>query len=695
MKKRLISYIKDNPYAKFSDLAAIFDGKKNDLVLLLNDLVNEGELVFEDNTYITPFSLGLVRAVVVSVKSTYAFLNIAEDEDVTVEEQNLNGALLGDIVYLKHNVMFKVVKIVKRSRSEVVGEIVKTNSMTTLKVKSIATSNITFFVNNYEGLNSQIVRASIIKYSNNSIFVDIVEVLGSKNAPGVDITRILLEHDCPLVFNEEVENQVVNIPLSIENEDHRGRTDLRNEFIVTIDGEDAKDLDDAVSVRRKNNGYEVGIHIADVSHYVTYSSPLDKEAFNRGTSIYVTDRVVPMLPFELSNGICSLNPNVDRFAMSCVVQLDESGKTISSQIFPSIIKTKHRLTYTYVNEIIENKDASNELNETIQLLNEVAIKLRELKKERGCLDLSIPEIKVIVDETGKPINIEKRLQKDGEKLIEDLMILANETVAETISKRKLPFIYRIHENPAAKRIDNLISFTTNMGFKPKFNALNVTPLAVQKLLLDVAKSEKSTVIAQVLLRSLAKARYSPHNKGHFGLASTCYTHFTSPIRRYPDLIVHRLLKDYLIFNEVGQLKTKGEELAVLAENASFKERRAITVEREATDMKCAEYMTQFIGDTFKGFIAGMTNSGLFVDLENGVSGKLRFEDMYDFYRVDDHGQRAYGRRGKSFNLGDNVEVILLSANKDNGEIVLQLKSENDKLSKNRTSPRDFYKKRRK
>ncbi len=691
MKEKIIKYVQDNPYATFGNLCAIYDGRKNDLLLLINRLVEEGDLIKEDDTFLTPYNLGLIKAQIVSVKHHFAFASLADsEEEVMIEEKYLHHALLDDIVYLRYEVMFEVVKIVKRSRQDVVGEVIRQGLDYYLEVHGIATDATKFLLEDYEGEEDDIVKAEIVKSAKDKIIVKLKSRLGKKNAPGVDITRILLEHDCPIEFNEEVEEALTKIPFEVQKEELEGRKDLRDEFIVTIDGSDAKDLDDAVSAKRIKDGYLVGIHIADVSHYVQEYGAIDKEAFNRGTSIYVADRVVPMLPFVLSNGICSLNPHVDRLTLSCLVELDLNGQVRKSDIFPSVINSKHRLTYDYVNEVIENKNNETELEKQIQLLEEISLLLTKNKKERGELNLAIPELKVIVDEDGKAIGIQQKIQKEAEKVIENLMILANEQVAETIYKRNLPFIYRVHENPPAKRIDTLLSFVSGIGLKAHFNSLSVKPQDMQRLLNEAKGNEKYQILAQVLLRSLAKARYSTHNVGHFGLASTCYTHFTSPIRRYPDLIVHRYLRKYLFLKETENAYEKREELNYLAENTSMKERRAITVERESTDMKCAEYMQKYIGAEFVGYITGMNNSGLFVELENGVSGKVSFEAMSDYYFVDDRAFHAYGqRKGKRYSLGDKVEVIVSDTNKDVGEVYLQIKNEK------RRAPRYNRKRRRK
>lgn len=676
MKEKIIKYVQNNPYCTIGNLCANFDMRKNDLMLLLTMLETEGDLIKEDNTFLTPYNLGLIKGRIVSVKHHFAFVSIADDEDVMIEEKHLHGAMLNDIVYLRYDLFFEVVKIVHRERSIVVGEVMRVKNASYLLVNGIATDNTIFEIEDYTGSNNEIIKCAIKSFDDYKVCVSFIEKLGDKNAPGVDITRILLEYDCPIEFSEEVDAQVATLPTSVEEKDLEGRLDLREEFIVTIDGEDAKDLDDAVSAKEEDYGYLVGVHIADVSNYVEEYSPLDKEALERGTSIYVADRVVPMLPFMLSNGICSLNPHVDRLTISCFIKLDKNGEVLSSEIKPSVINSKHQLTYTYVNEVIKEQINETELEKQILLLDRIAKLLRKNKEKRGELDLAVPEIKVLVNSSGEAIGVEKRLQKDGEKLIEDFMILANEAVAETIYRKNLPFIYRIHENPPAKRMDSLIAFVSRLGFKPHFESTNVKPQDLQRLLKDASYSPKYQVLAQVLLRSLAKARYSTNNKGHFGLASKCYTHFTSPIRRYPDLIVHRCLRKYLFRQELEHPFEKMEELMYIAENTSMKERRAINVERDSTDMKCAEFMHQFIGLEFKGYISGMSNSGLFVELENGVSGKVSFDSMNDFYSLDPQGFNAYGRRkGKRYSLGDEVNVIIENTSKEAGEIYLKIKGE--------------------
>lgn len=680
IEEMILNYINKNPYCRFSDLCTIYDGKRNDLVFALNKLIADGDVIIEDGTYILPSFLGLIKGKVISVKSHYAFINVDDENDVLVDEMNLMNALLGDIVYihLVDKINFKVVKIIKRAHEFLVGEV--TDDKRKVIVRGISTSNTTFNLEKeIDVAKDTIILVKITKYTEDTVYLDYVKTLGDKNAPSMDITRVLLENDCPIEFSDDVLAAMQKIPQKVSEEDIKDRLDLRNELIVTIDGDDSKDLDDAVSVKITKNGYEVGVHIADVSHYVKSGDVIDKEAYNRGTSIYVVDRVVPMLPFALSNGICSLNEHEDRLTLSCIVNLDKTGKVLSSKIVPSVINSKARLTYNYVNKVIESKSENNDIEIMIQLLYEVSKLLRAIKDKRGTLELSSEEIKIKVDDKGKPISITKVQQKEGEKLIEDLMILANEVVAKTISNRELPFIYRIHENPSGRKIDSLVYLLNRLGYRTSFNANNISPVALQSFLKTVKGTENEHIISMITLRSLAKARYSIFNKGHFGLASVNYTHFTSPIRRYPDLIVHRLVKEY-IFGNKSQSKL-ANELNEIAENTSMKERRAIAVERETNDIKGAEYMEQFVGCQFKGYISAITSAGMFITLENGLSGRISFLTMNDYYIVDDLGQCCYGRRtGIRYQLGNQLNVLIDSVDKDHGDINLSLVENLRKMS---------------
>ena len=701
MKEKILNFISDNPYCKIGDLCSQYDGKKKDLMELLKTLENEGDIIKEDDSFILPSSLGLLKATIVSVKKHCAFALIDnEEDDIRIEEEYMGNAFLGDIVYLRYmNGLFKVIQVIKRRYNDIVGEVIKDEQNLLLDVNALACENIKFVIKEGSASVSDIVQAQILSFDKTICFVKITNILGQKNAPFMDIKRVILENDAPIEFPDEVNQEVLEIPQSVSENDLLDRSDFRNEFIVTIDGDDSRDFDDAISLTKENGIYTLGVHIADVSYYVKEGSALDKEAFNRGTSIYITSKVVPMLPFSLSNGICSLNEGVDRLTLSCIIQLDEYGNVLNSSIEESVIRSSHRLTYNYVNEVLETKknvdsESLTELEKQILLFDELAHIIRKTKIERGCLELDVPEIKITVDEKGFPIDVSKKVSRDAEKLIEDFMVLANEVVAKTVNKINMPFVYRIHENPVAKKLSNFISFSSRVGIKADFSPLSCTPLDLQKHINKMEPGEKKNVICATLLRCLAKARYATTNKGHFGLASKCYTHFTSPIRRYPDLVVHRLLKRYIINKDFSDLSNLSNLLDYISENTSAKERRAITIERECNDIKGAEYMEQFIGQTFTGYIDGITNNGLYFELETGLSGSLRFEDMDDYYIVNEAAFYAVGRRtNKKFFLGDKITATLIKCDKYAGTSTFALI--NDKKPRHQHLSKKKYKKRKK
>ncbi len=701
MKEKILNFISDNPYCKIGDLCSQYDGKKKDLMELLKTLEVVGDIIKEDDSFILPSSLGLLKATIVSVKKHCAFALIDnEEDDIRIEEEYMGNAFLGDIVYLRYmNGLFKVIQVIKRRYNDIVGEVIKDEQNLLLDVNALACENIKFVIKEGSASVSDIVQAQILSFDKTICFLKITNILGQKNAPFMDIKRVILENDAPIEFPDEVNQEVLEIPQSVSENDLLDRSDFRNEFIVTIDGDDSRDFDDAISLTKENGIYTLGVHIADVSYYVKEDSALDKEAFNRGTSIYITSKVVPMLPFSLSNGICSLNEGVDRLTLSCIIQLDEYGNILNSSIEESVIRSSHRLTYNYVNEVLETKkgidsESLTKLEKQILLFDELAHIIRKTKIERGCLELDVPEIKITVDEKGFPIDVSKKVSRDAEKLIEDFMVLANEVVAKTVNKINMPFVYRIHENPVAKKLSNFISFSSRVGIKAEFSPLSCTPSDLQKHINKMEPGEKKNVICATLLRCLAKARYATSNKGHFGLASKCYTHFTSPIRRYPDLVVHRLLKRYIINKDFSDLSNLSILLDYISENTSAKERRAITIERECNDIKGAEYMEQFIGQTFTGYIDGITNNGLYFELENGLSGSLRFEDMDDYYIVNEAAFYAVGRRtNKKFFLGDKITATLIKCDKYAGTSTFALI--NDKKPRHQHLSKKKYKKRKK
>lgn len=587
----------------------------------------------------------------------------------TVPEFASLGALYHDIVLISvdyHNAA--VVKIIKPYEGNIVGEVVKGRHAKFIRPLDLNYPLID--LDPKKDKKAQEGHRVVVRITSRlpDLIGEVIEILGHKNDPKVDILSLAYQANVPVHFPKEVMDEVeTNVPQEVSEEEKVGRVDLTDHLIVTIDGIDAKDLDDAIEVHKNEDGtYYLGVHIADVSHYVEKYNVIDKEAFKRGTSIYLTDYVIPMLPHALSNGICSLNPDVERLAMSCEMTINKDGEVIDYDIHESLIKSKHRLNYDDVNAFFKGKheypsDLGKMLNEALEL----AHILRKFKEKRGYLDLDVEEAKIIVDEKGKPLDVVLRDRDEGEKLIEDFMIAANETVASHIYWQNLPFVYRVHDKPKQAKFNEFTRLIEPLGYKIKGERNGVHPLELQSLLKRVKGKSVYDVVATLMLRSLAKAVYQTENIGHFGLASDCYTHFTSPIRRYPDLMVHRLLKMYAN-SKPHKLDELREELEYQAQMASFTERRAIELERRVDDMKKAEYMMDKIGKQYIGKISGMISSGMFVALDNTIEGFIKFDDMEDdYYKYDDKKMFVIGEAThRVYKFGDKVRVEVKSANKE-------------------------------
>lgn len=508
----------------------------------------------------------------------------------------------------------------------------------------------------------------------------IIEVLGRVGDPGVDILSVIKKHDLPMEFPLEVQEAAAGVPDTIDGREIEGRRDLRDLPIVTIDGDDAKDLDDGVYAKEiGKDRFLLSVHIADVSHYVRENMPLDKEAYQRGTSVYLVDRVLPMLPQRLSNGICSLNAGEDRLALSVEMEIDVQGRVLKYEIFPSVIRVYRRLTYNIVKKILVAHDAlltkdNEDILDMLQTLAKVRGALRKRRTRRGAIDFELPEVKVKLDGEGKPIQLIKRERSLAESIIEECMLAANETVAEHMAKKELPFLYRIHEEPASAKIDklNLLLANFNLRISKKDGEDEIRPALLQEILTKVQGKPEEKIISSVMLRSMKQARYEAQNLGHFGLAAKFYTHFTSPIRRYPDLIVHRLLHETF---KNGSIAPKRQEklksiLPETAVYASARERLAAEAERETVDMKKIEYMQQFIGDEFGGIISGVMAFGIFVELDNGVEGLVRVSSMEDdYYQYVEEQYALVGERTKkAYRLGDAVKIIVLNVNMEEQNI---------------------------
>ena len=575
--------------------------------------------------------------------------------DIFIAAEDLNGAWNGDRVKVRIETQYGtrregyVAEILERANEIIVGTIKNLKKKTFVKPddKRIDSEILIPKFSEKFPINTKVV-AKIISW--HPLRGEILEILGKENAPGVEIRGILRSHGVEEDFPPDVQVEASKIELEPDKNEISKRIDRRNLKIVTIDGEDAKDLDDGVYAEEKNGEFFLGVYIADVSHYVKPQTFLDKEAFNRGTSIYPVDRVVPMLPKELSNGICSLNAGVDRLAMACEMKINFSGKVVDYSIFPTVIHVFKRLSYTQVNKFLDGDQELADCAENLNALKKIHDLRKKIREKRGAIDFNLPEMKILLNEAGKPLEITKRIQSIAESIIEECMLFANETVAEHTIKNKIPSLYRVHELPTPEKVLTLNNLLAH------FN-LHITkanePRNFQKILSKVKNMPAEKIITSYALRTMQQARYSPENLGHFGLAAKFYTHFTSPIRRYPDLIVHRALKGTLIKN-----------LEEISRQSSERERRAIEIERECLDLKAVEFMQRFVGQNFDGVIESVTNFGFFVELDNGVDGLVRAAEIDgDYYAFVEREFALIGHMtGKSFHIGDNVRVKLVAAN---------------------------------
>lgn len=621
-------------------------------------------------------------------KKSFGFVRIDKDEDSKENEDdifiapiNINNAIHGDKVVVEitspkgMKPEGRIVRILKRELKPMIGEFYRVNGKAKIKLDDEKVKiDLIIDENKTQGAvdGHKVVVKVIKKQKDNRFYGEIIKILGHKNDPGIDILSIATKYEINDVFPDEVLEEIESIPEVVKEEEMKDRRDLREEEIFTIDGDDTKDIDDAIAVKKLANGnYELGVHIADVSYYVKENHPLDKEAYLRGTSVYLADRVIPMLPHKLSNGICSLNPNVDRLAISCVMEIDSTGKVVNYEIFESVICSKKQMTYKNVNKILEENEIPEGYEsfvDTLQSMKELADILRKNKEKRGYIDFDIDESKIIVNEQGEAIDVVLRNRGTGEKLIEDFMIVANETVATHIFYMELPFIYRVHGEPNEEKITSFLKFVNVLGYKVKGNVKNITPTTMQRILEQLKDKQEYHILSALLLRSMQKAVYDKTNIGHFGLASQCYTHFTSPIRRYPDTTVHRLLRTYLFENDmsIDTVSYWDKKMPFVAEHTSLKERNAVDCEREVDDMKKAEYMEKHIGETYTGMISGVTKFGMFVELPNLVEGLIKIDDIKgDHYFFDEN---TYSLRSSSntrgYRLGDTVEVVVIAASKE-------------------------------
>lgn len=617
----------------------------------------------------------------------FGFVRIEGQEDeIYISKENSLNALNGDRVVIEileeknkvKNAEGRVAKILKHEKDTIVGifQNNKTFGFVIPDDKSFGT-DIYISKNNFgKARNNHKVLVKITKYPQKGKNAEgkIIEVLGNVNEAGVDMLSLIKEHSLPSTFPDEVVQEAKKCGNQVDKKDIPKRIDLRGQTIFTIDGADAKDLDDAVKVSKLENGnYRLDVHIADVSYYVKENSLLDQEALIRGTSIYMLGRVIPMLPRELSNGICSLNAGEDRFTLSCSMEINEKGNVVSSEVYKAIINVTERMTYEDVQKIIDasDKEVMKRYEPYIQdfkLMEELALILKKKRMEQGYLNLDIPESKIDLDIDGRVTNISKYETSFANEIIEQFMLSANETIAEKFFWLDAPFIYRVHEEPDIEKIQELNKFLFNFGMKIKANKDNIYPKEFSKILEEIKGKEEEKVVSNLVLRTLKVAKYEAENKGHFGIASKYYCHFTSPIRRYPDLFIHRIISKYLEENyDVSQkwVETYKQEAIDRAKQSSEREKIATQVEREAEDIKKAEYMESRIGEEYEGIVSSITSFGMFVELENTVEGLIRFENLGDEYFIyDEDRKRLIGERtNTTYKIGDKVKIRVISANK--------------------------------
>ncbi|MFP4456422.1 MAG: ribonuclease R [Clostridia bacterium] len=689
-KKDLLKYMDENTYKpmKFNELVKeleIKNKQEEEFHELLEELISQGEIIkTRYRRYGIPHKMNLVVGRLQGNKAGFAFLiSEREKDDTFIAPQNLNGAMHGDKViariipssHKKKNKEGEIIRIIKRAREEIVGRLDVINNSYGFIVPDHQKIGTDFYIvrKNYNGAkDGDKVVADIIAWpkNNRSPEAKVTEVIGKEGQPGVDTLSVIYEYKLKTDFPDKVINEARRV--SAKEITSKDRKDFRDKFTITIDGADARDFDDAITIEKQGDNFILGVHIADVGQYVKKGSVIDEEAFERGTSVYFPDRVLPMLPEVLSNGVCSLNPNVDRYTLSILMEINQEGNILNHQIYEGIINSNRRLTYDIVNKILVDKDEESikSHQDCLDILNnagELAKILRAKRKERGSIDFDFAESKVIIDQVnGRPVEIKPRRRRFSDNIIEEFMLAANETIAEHFHWLDIPFMYRVHDEPLPEKINDLEKFLQNFDIYLKgINEGEVHPKELQQAVDQADGRPEEKLINTVILRSMQRAVYSDTCDGHFGLAARFYTHFTSPIRRYPDLVIHRIIKDYLnkeldLTEEDGDLS---DFVAEAANQSTACEKKADEAERSIIDLLKVDYMQRHISDVFTGIISGVIPSGFFVELPNTVEGFVHVSSLYDDYYVyEEENYRFLGERtGKTYRIGDEVEVEVIKA----------------------------------
>ncbi len=682
--------------SELAEALNIQEGDIKEFYSILEEMEKIGEIIkTKKNRYAAPERMNLAVGKLQQHGKGFGFV-LSELEgypDVFIPANDINGAMHNDRVIAritkKSNDGKKsegeIIRIIFRANNETVGTF-ESNKNFGFVVPDDSRLNMDIYIPKGEFNGAKDGHKVVVQFTRwpeprRNPEGKVLEVLGHKDDVGTDIVSIIRKYKLPEEFPKEVEEEAASIPEVVPEEEIARRRDLRNETIVTIDGADAKDLDDAVSVQRLPNGnYLLGVHIADVTHYVKEGKPLDQEAVKRATSVYLVDRVIPMLPRKLSNGVCSLNPKVDRLTLSVSMEINHKGNVVNHEVFESVIKTAERMTYTDVSDILEKDDQElkkryDYLLDDFYLMEELKNILRKRRDNRGSIDFDFDESKIILDENGKPIEIKKAERRVANSIVEEFMLICNETVAEHYYEDNTPFVYRIHEDPDGEKIENFNKFIHNFGYHLKGTNREVHPKSLQDLLSKVEGKKEERIINTLMLRSLKQAKYSPENRGHFGLAAEYYCHFTSPIRRYPDLQIHRIIKETLQGKLAGKRIEKLKKIVQFAaDQSSERERVAVEAERETDDLKKAEYMTHHLGEEFDGIIGSVVSFGMFVELDNTIEGLVRISSLVDDYYIYDQENLLFRgeRTKKTYRIGDEVRIKVIKADVSQKQIDFML-----------------------
>lgn len=686
-KKMIYEFMCSDLYVpmKIKELAVLMDvprAEREDLEEVLSELLEEGKIEVSKRGKYSKAEGKFLRGTFTGNVRGFGFVTIEGDpEDIFIPEERINGAMHGDVVQVAllpgkaeagKRREGAVVKILQRGVIQAVGTFQKSKNFGFVVPDNMKLGQDIFVPaeRSMGAVDGHKVVVELTDYGSEKRKPEgkVVEIIGHINDPGTDIMSIVKGYDLPTEFPDKVLKQAINVGKPVSTADMAGRKDIRDWQMVTIDGEDAKDLDDAVSLTKEGENYRLGVHIADVTNYVQERSALDVEALKRGTSVYLVDRVIPMLPHHLSNGICSLNAGEDRLALSCIMVIDPKGNVIDHEIAETVVQVDRRMSYTSVRKILKDKDEKEreEYKEFVPMFEEMeklAAILREKRRKRGSIDFDFPETKIILDKQGRPLEIKPYERNVATRIIEDFMLIANETVAQDFFWQELPFVYRTHDTPDPEKIQKLSLFINNFGYSIRISQEEIHPKELQKLLVKIEDTPEEALISRLTLRSMKQAKYTTENTGHFGLAAQYYCHFTSPIRRYPDLQIHRIIKETLRgkMNE-KRISHYDKILPEVAVQSSARERRAEEAERETEKLKKVQYMSERIGEEFEGVISSITSWGMYVELPNTVEGMVHVANLQDdYYHYEEAAHEMVGEiTGKRYKLGQKLRVVVAS-----------------------------------